>query len=119
MRRRGSWSMWLAVRATTTAVIGIIVALVLQSAALPKLHSESKKLDRHTPSALEWVSVRPAVLPFLPVPAIILGVAAMFLRPVRGVLAALAALLTVIAMVFIVGSLVAGLAPMYQMPPDL
>jgi hypothetical protein len=117
--RSGSWPMWLAVRSTATAVTGIVVAMTLGSTALPKLSEELKASDLQPPAPLGVLVANPQALPMLPVPGLLLGIAAIVLRPFRGPLAILSAIAATAAMVLIVGALIGSLAPMYSMSVDM
>lgn len=54
----------------------------------------------------------------IPIPGLILSIAAIVLPRLRPVLAALAAIASVLAMILVVASLVAAMAPMYQISRD-
>ncbi len=118
-RRRGRFATRLAVRSILTGVVAIIVGYFVQSTALNRIRQEEVKPAVNLPPVVSTIAANPGVLPFLPVPGIILGVAAMILRPLRGILASLAALMVALSIAAIIGSLVVALAPMYQMPDDL
>lgn len=117
--RPGSMPLWLAIRSTITAIGAIVAAVVLESTALPKLEGELKAMQAQPPAALAWVTPFQGHLRFVPVPALLLGVAAIVLRPLRRPLAILATIFSILAVAILVGSLVAALAPMYQMPREL
>jgi hypothetical protein len=119
MPRSGSWPMWLAVRSTATAVTGIVVAMFIGSAALPKMAAELQASELQPPAPLGVLVANPQALPMLPVPGLLLGIGAILLRPLRGPLAILAAIASTLAMVLIVGTLVGALVPMYNIPVDL
>ncbi|GMU23891.1 MAG: hypothetical protein AMXMBFR13_39690 [Phycisphaerae bacterium] len=119
MRRPGSWSTWLAFRSTITAIGAIIVAVVLNNTALPKLDAEVKGVDQKPAALAQYTAQAPRYLPLIPVPAVVFGVAAILLRPFRGPLAILAAIGSVIAIVAIVGTLITALAPLYSLPREL
>ena len=118
-RQGGSFSLRLAMRATLTSIVAIVAAVVIESTALPKLEGELKGLGRQQPAALKWAGVFQGRLRYVPVPALVLGLAALALPTLRPVLAVLAMGALALAMVIVVGSLVGSLAPMYQVPEDL
>jgi hypothetical protein len=119
VRRPGSWSTWLAFRSLATAIGAMAAALILNSTALPKLDAEAAEAQSRQPQLIQkLIELRPAVV-YIPVPALLAAIAAIVFRPLRPVLAPIAALASVMAILLVVGSLVAGLAPMYALPADL
>ena len=118
-RRRGAWPTRLAYRATITSILALVAAYVVQTAAMPVLDREYADAAKHlSPLPRGLLDLR-GWLMFLPIPGLALGLAAIVLRSLRPLLAPLALLASVLAIAAIVGVLVAGLAPMYQMPADL
>lgn len=115
----GALPLWLAVRATITAAGAIAAAIIFESMAMPKLETELKAGKLKTPAALAWVAPFQGHLRYVPVPALALGIAAIALRSLRRPLAIAAMALTLAAVVILVASLIAALAPMYQMPAEL
>jgi hypothetical protein len=118
-RRSGSFSLRLAFRATLTATVAIVAAVIIESTAMPKLETELKGLQRQPPTSLKWAGAFQGRLRYVPVPALVLGIAAIASRRLRPVLAGLATAASLVALVIVVGSLVAALAPMYQIPAEL
>jgi hypothetical protein len=133
-RRRSAWTLRLATRAILMGLMGVVAGYVLQSAALPKLQAESNGVARsvirtYLPAGVDHkLSVRRPLtvagvqltyLTLLPAAAAILGVAALVLRPMRGVLALIAMLLAVGSFALILTSMISAMAPLYQMPSDL
>jgi hypothetical protein len=117
--RPGSFALSLAVRATMTAAGAIVAAMIFESAAMPKLQGELKAMNLRPPAGLAWVVPFQGHLRYVPIPALVLGIAAIALRPLRRPLAIAAMALALLAVVILVGSLVAAIAPMYQMPAEL
>ena len=118
-RRSSPLATWLAVRSLLTGIVAIVVALVLQSTALPKVAEESKGLSNGAAPALAWVPSVARVLPLVPAPAIALAAAALLSHTCRGPLAMLAALAAIVAIVTIVGTLIAAMLPLYQVPANM
>ena len=118
-RRTGSFSLRLAVRATLTAVVAIVAAGVFESRAQSKLQGELTGMHLQPPASLGWLGVFQGHLQYVPVPALLLGVAALVLRPLRPILAPLAMVATLLAVLIVVGSLLAAMAPLYRMPAEL
>ncbi len=118
-RGAGAFSLRLAMSATLTSLCAIVAAVVFESKAMPKLQGELQSMHLRTPAALKWVAPFQGHLRYVPVPALVLGIAALALRPFRPVLAPLAMAATLAAVAILVGSLVAVIAPMYQMPGEL
>ncbi len=122
MIRRGgprSWGLWLSVRAVLTAGMGIGLAILLRSAVLPNLEKESQGAGTSAPASLAWILTLKPWLPLLPVPGLVVGIVAIAIRDLRGVLGPLAALLSLVGVLLVAGSLVAALSGLYQMPGDL
>ncbi len=118
-RRRRSFSLRLAMRSLITSLVAMAAGYVVQG-ALPKLASEAAGADSVLPAQLEsLLQVAGGHLVYVPLPALALALAALVLRPLRLILALLAAAAALLALVVIAGSLIAGLAPMYQIPKDL
>ncbi len=118
-RRSSPLATWLAVRSLLTGIVAVVVAVVLQSTALPRVAEESKGLSDGAAPALAWIPTVARVLPLVPAPAVVLAVAALMSRTFRGPLATLAALAAAVALVTIVGTLIAAMLPLYQMPTDM
>jgi hypothetical protein len=118
-RRPGSFSLQLAIRATVLAVCAIVAGMIFESQAQPKLNTELEGLHLQRPAILKWVEPFQGHLRYVPVPALVLGIAALALRPFRPVLAIAAMVAAVLAIMILVGSLLAVMAPMYQVPADL
>lgn len=116
--RRSSFSLRLALRSVLLSAMAIAVASIV-SGALPKLTAESKGLDATPVPAGQYLVAIQDVLPFVPVPGLVFGLAALLFRPLRPIFAVLATVASVAALVLIAGSLLTALAPMYQMPKDL
>ena len=110
---------WLALRSVFTAGMAIVVAIILNRTAMPRLAAEAPTTHVNLPAGLSCLLVGRHLLPWIPVPGLLLGLAALLLRPLRPILAALAAIGCLIAVVLIVGALIGALAPLYQAPAEL
>ena len=110
---------WLALRSVLTAGMAIVVAIILNRTAMPRLTAETPTTHANLPSGLSCLLVGRHLLPWIPVPGLLLGLAALALRPLRPILAVLAAIGCLIAVVLIVGALIGALAPLYQAPAEL
>lgn len=119
MRKPGSWPLRTALRATTTAVTAMIAGYIIDATALPRLRAEAKGLGVSAPPAVGWMSVFEGHLCYVPVPALLAGVAALMLPSVRPILAVAAGLLALLSLAVVVGTLLAVLGPMYAGPRDL
>jgi len=117
-RRGGGLALRLAIRATLTAAVAIVAAVMVES-AVTRLGGESKGLQRQPPAMLKWAEPFQDRLRYVPVPGLALGIAALLSRRLRPVLAGLAMAASVLAMIIVVASLLAALAPMYQVPEEL
>jgi hypothetical protein len=118
-RRRGQWFTRLAFKSTTTSILAIVAAYIVNAMAFPALEREHAEAAKNSSPVLRGLLELRPLLMFLPLPGLVLGVAAIVLRPLRPLLAPLALVASILAVAAIVGVLVAGLAPMYQMPTDL
>jgi len=118
-RRPGSWATRLAFRSTVTAAATLVAAYVVQSQAMPALTEKTGELGRGAPAALSWLTGLQGWLMYIPLPGLILGVAAITMRRLRPILSPLAALASLLAVVTLVATLAASLAPMYQVPEEL
>ncbi len=118
-RARGVWVRRLAFRSTMTSILALVAAYVVKTMALPALDREHAEAAKNLSPILGMLlALRPWIM-FLPIPGLALGLSAIVLRPLRPLLAPLALLASVLAVAATVGVLVAGLAPMYQIPADL
>ena len=114
MHKKSRWPMWLAVRSVATAVCCIVAAIILHKTALPALAGTIGQIKTNVPEVTHLVIDNHQWLPWIPVPALIIGIAAVILRPIRSILAPLAAITSLIAVIVIVGSLVVAMMPMYR-----
>lgn len=119
VRGRRSFGTWLAFRSTFTAASTLIAAWIVQRTALPALTRESAGTSASSSGLANVVLALRDWLIWLPLPGLLLGVAAIVLTTVRGPLALLAALAAFAAVAALVAVLVFSLAPLYQVPPDL
>ena len=108
--------MWLAVRAVATAIVGIGAAVILNKMAIPALAGQIDQFGSDISPMYKWVMSNHHWLPWIPLPALVLGLAAIMLRSLRNILAPLAAFVSLIAFIVIIGSLVVAMMPMYSMP---
>jgi len=118
-RRPGGWTTRLAVRSILIAACALFAAYIVDTRALPTLSKETGEAVSHLPTYLRWLVGLRGWLLYVPIPGLVLGVAAVVLRPLRPLLAPLAALASLLAVAVIVGALVVALLPMYQVPADL
>lgn len=118
-RRRGGLGLYLALRSTFTAAGVIVAAIVLETTAMPKLQGEVTAMKLKAPPGLSWVAPFQPHLRYVAVPGLALGIAAIALRPFRRPLALAATAFTLAAVVILVGSFVALLAPLYQSAADM
>jgi len=118
-RKPGPWAIRLAFRSTATALVALIAAYVVQSKALPALTQEMSEPGTGPPTAVSWLMALRGWLIVVPMPGLILGIAAIALRRLRPLLAPLAALASLAAVVALVATLAASLVPMYQIPAEL
>jgi len=119
LRKPGTWPTRMALRSMATAVTAIAAGWAVQAKALPVLTGEVNALGTRGAVDLSSLAAVGPWLPFAGVPGLVLGIAAMLMKPLRPVLAILAVLASLAAVVLVVGSLVASLAPTYNMPRDL
>jgi hypothetical protein len=118
LSKRGR-KMWFAVRSVVTAIVCIVVAIILHKAAIPALISKGELPESNMSDLTHLVVDNHQWLPWVPVPALILGFAAVVLRPLRGLLVPFAVLASLVAVVVIIGSLIVVMMPMYQSINDL
>lgn len=111
---RRAFGVWLAVRSIVTAAAASIVAVVLNQTAMPKLIDELNESGADVPSWLEKIIQFQPLLPWVGLPGVVLGTAALTLRSLRNPLAFLAGLLSVTAIALVVATLVAAMIPFYQ-----
>ncbi len=116
---RRSWPVLLAGKAIAISLAAIVAAVVLNQMALPRLAEELHGLQRQPSSFIVFGLKHRGLLPFLPVPGLILGIAAFAMRPLRSPLALLAMLAAVAATGVIVAMLLGSMAPLYEIPRDL
>ncbi len=117
--RRGVWLTRLAFRSTLTSALAIVAAYIVKTMALPALGKETEDAASAIPADWRWLLSLRDYLLFLPIPGLVLGVAAIALRPLRPLLAPLALVAAVLAVVAIAGSLVVTLAPLYRVSGEL
>lgn len=119
LRKPGGWWLWLSGRAVALAVVSGVVAYILQELTLPRLAEEGFSLDPSASGLPDWIENIQGFLLYTPVPGLCLGVAAFIFRPFRRSLSILAILASLAALVLVVGTLVAALAPMYSSAEQL
>lgn len=111
MARHGST--YLAGKAIVVSLAAIAASLVLSRMALPRLSAVLGEMGAQPPgwamAALQFQNE----LPLLPVPGLLLGIAALMFRPFRTPLAVAAMLAAVAATAMIVAMLVGTLVPFY------
>jgi hypothetical protein len=114
MRLTGNWSAYLAGKAIAISIVAIGAAVVLSRIALPRVTVVLGEMGTKPPGwALSALDYRNE-LPLLPVPGLLLGIAALMFRPFRGMLAVAAMIAAVLATGIIVAMLIGSLAPFYD-----
>ncbi|MBI4580328.1 MAG: hypothetical protein HY718_11540 [Planctomycetes bacterium] len=117
--RSEKWSLFLAAKAIAISVVAIGAAIVLSRMALPKLAETLHGMNvTPAPWVLKGLEYQ-AELPMLPVPGLLLGIAAIMFKPCRPLLAALALAAAVLATGVIVAMLIGSMAPLYEVPRGL
>lgn len=109
-----TWSAVVAGNAIALAGTAIGAAIALSRLALPKLAEELSGMGSQPP---EWVSIaldHHNELPLVGVPGLVLGVAAMMIRPLRSVLAVAAIIAAGLAIAAILLMFIGTLAPLYN-----
>jgi hypothetical protein len=119
MPRRQMWATLMAVKAALLSAVAIAAAVVLTRMALPKL-VEALHCAGRPSSPLVLMELRyQDTIPLLPVPGLILGIAALMFRPFRALFAILAMLAALVATAGIVALLIGSMAPLYEVPRGL
>lgn len=116
---RRNWSAYLAGKAVAISLVAIVAGVVLNRMALPRLSDALHDLHRQPSPLIAFGLNHRALLPFLPVPGLLLGVSAFVLRPLRPILAPAAMLAAVAATGAIVAMLLGSMAPLYEVPRGL
>jgi len=111
-----NWSAYLAGKAIALSVVAIGAAVVLTRMALPRLIESLNGAGREVSPLIALGLEHRSLLPFLPIPGLLLGVAAFILRPLRSPLAILAMIVAVVSTAAIIGLLLGSMAPLYQVP---
>ena len=120
LRKSGSWTTWMAFRSAVTGAVSIVAGCVVQTTALPALTRQVAELSPEEQAPAEWALAASDWLPFFGVPALLLGLAAIAMRPLRPVLAVLATLASLAAIAAIAATLIGSMLPLYQqMPKDI
>lgn len=96
-----------------------IVAVLLNRVAIPPLLEQHKAAGATVEGWSKFLLDHHDLLPYVAVPGVVLGLAAIYLRPLRGLLAFLATLATLAAVGALLATLLAGMAPLYQIPADM
>ena len=116
LRVRSAWPTTMAVKAILLSIVASGAGFVLTRMALPKL-ADALHVIGHEPSGWVLTGMRfQDVLPILPAPGLVLGIAALMFRPFRPLLAVLAMLVAVAATIVIVALLIGSMAPLYEIP---
>lgn len=108
------WGGILAGKAIAISLAGIGAALALSRLALPKVVSVLSEMGQ---KPADWILLALDYrdeLPLLPVPGLLLGIAALMFRPMRGPLAFLAIVAAGLATAGIVAMLIGSIAPFYD-----
>ena len=119
MLKRGRRSLWFAVRSVATAVVCIVVAIILHKIAIPALDNMSDQLETNVPTVTYLIIDNHQWLPWIPVPALVVGIAAVILCPMRCILTPVAVITSLIAVIIVIGSLIVVMMPMYLTMNDL
>jgi len=109
-----NWSVYLAFKAVAISLAAIVAAIALSRLALPKLVEAMHGMGTKPP---DWVLLAldyRSELPLLPVPGLLLGIAAILFRPFRGLLAIVALLAAALVTLAIVAMLIGSLTPFYD-----
>lgn len=115
-RSPGFWARWLAFRSLATGLVTVPAAFIVKHHGLNALARQQQELGGETPA---WLAMTVEWLIFLPLPGVLLAIAALRLRSLRLPLAVLSMACTLLCTVLIVAALVGSLAPFYQWPADL
>lgn len=110
---------WLAYRSLATAIGVICAGWILRDVGLPAIAEAAGEEAKGGGGILAWLVQRSAWLPLAGLPAAVLGLAALVLRPMRTPLALLAMVASAVGVAFVVGTLIGSLAPLYKPPADL
>lgn len=114
MRMTGSWSAYLAGKAIAISIVAIGAAVALSRMALPRLTAVLGEMGTAPPAwALRALDFRDE-LPLLPVPGLLLGIAALMFRSFRGLLAVAAIIAAGLATGIIIAMLIGSLMPFYD-----
>lgn len=96
-----------------------MAAVLLNQFGFQNLVHEVKNAPTETPAWSMMLLENRGLLPYLPVPGLILSLLALMMRPLRGLLAMLAMFATILSVLVIVATLLAGIVPLYQLPNDM
>lgn len=118
-KRPGGFALYLALRSTFTAAGVLVAAIILESTAMPKLQGEVNAMKLKTPPGLAWAAPFQAHLRYIAIPGLGFGIAALVLRPFRRPLAIAAMIFTLLAVIILVATFAATMAPLYQGAADM
>jgi hypothetical protein len=111
MRKR-SWTTWLAFRSLITGLVALVAAYMVDSAALPRLASESRGLEKTASVPAILGTIQPYLM-HIPATAVGIALMAVMIRSLRGILAPIAAILSVVAVAAVIGVFLGALRPLY------
>ena len=102
MRGR-SWTTWLTFRSLATGIVALGAVYILDTGALPRLEQETRGLGTAAPLGI-LTTIRPYLIY---IPATTIGVAfiGLVVRPLRGILAPIAVLLSIASVAAVLGGL--------------
>jgi type II secretory pathway component PulF len=105
----------IAFSATVTAAGAIVAGWVIRAMALPALRREFEDFGAELPTLTIWALECGEWLPWLGVPALLVAFFAIANPANRAVLGVVAFVLSLAAVVAIIGTLVGSMLPLYQM----
>jgi hypothetical protein len=115
-RSPGFWSRWLAIKSLATGLVMVPCTYVAKH-GLNVLAQQREGMDIAEPAV--WLAMTINSLIFLPLPGVLLAIAALTFKSARLPLAVLSMACTLICTLLLVAALVGSLAPFYQLPADL
>src|SRR5690606_14657246 len=83
MRKR-SWTTWLAFRSLITGLVALVAAYMVDSAALPRLASESRGLEKTASVPAILGTIQPYLM-HIPATAVGIALMAVMIRSLRGI----------------------------------
>lgn len=118
-QKRHRWAVSMAIKAILLSIVASGAGFVVGRMALPKLIDALHGMGQKPPELILTSLQYQDLLPLLPLPGLVLGIAALMFRVFRPLLAPLAMLAAVLATFGIVAMLIGSMAPLYQIPRGL